>query len=179
MKFLSIAAPVLLATSVSARSTFFGSSDVAPLDDTYAVPGDNPLKHCADPEDDILALKKVDLDPNPPSAGSTLNIVASGVLSEDVEEGAYVQLQVKFGLIRIINTKADLCDSIKNVDLECPLKKGDLKLEKSVDLPKEIPNGKYTVLADVYTKDDKKVTCLTAEVQFKKTGGSSLFKQGL
>lgn len=107
-----------------------------------------------------------------------MNIVASGILSEDVEEGAYVQLQVKFGLIRIINTKADLCDNIKNVDLECPLKKGDIKLEKSVELPKEIPNGKYTVLADVYTKDDEKVTCLTAEVQFK-SSSSSLFKQGL
>lgn len=68
MKFLSIAAPVLLATSVSARSTFFGSSDVAPQDESYSVPGDNPLKHCADPEDDILAVKKVDLDPNPPKA---------------------------------------------------------------------------------------------------------------
>lgn len=26
--------------------------------------------------------------------------------------------------------------------------------------------GKYTVLADVYTKDDEKITCLKAQVQF-------------
>jgi hypothetical protein len=26
--------------------------------------------------------------------------------------------------------------------------------------------GKYTVLADVYTKDDKPITCLTAQVVF-------------
>lgn len=50
-----------------------------------------------------------------------------------------MHLQVKYGLIRIINQEADLCDNIKNVDLECPLKKGDMTLTKDVDLPKEIP----------------------------------------
>jgi hypothetical protein len=56
-----------------------------------------------------------------------------------VEEGAYINLQVKYGLIRLVNTKADLCEQIKNVDLECPLKKGKAILTKTVDLPKEIP----------------------------------------
>jgi hypothetical protein len=50
-----------------------------------------------------------------------------------------VHLQVKYGLIRIINQEADLCDNLKNVDLECPLKKGPMELTKDVDLPKEIP----------------------------------------
>lgn len=113
-------------------------------------------------------------------------IKASGTVSEPIEEGAYVALQVKYGLIRLISTKADLCEQVKNVDLECPIDSGDLTLTKTVELPKEIPNvrkhcrthlfmthlanhraqGKYTVLADVYTKDDKPITCLTATVVF-------------
>jgi hypothetical protein len=72
-------------------------------------------------------------------SGKTLTIKASGTFSEVVEKGAYVNLQVKYGLIRLINTKADLCDQIKNVDLECPLKRGETELSKDVDLPKEIP----------------------------------------
>jgi hypothetical protein len=72
-------------------------------------------------------------------SGVTLSIKASGVLSQDVEEGAKVHLQVKYGLIRIINQEADLCENLKNVDLECPLKKGPMVLTKDVDLPKEIP----------------------------------------
>lgn len=68
MKLLTLATSALLATHVSARSTFFSSSDAAPLDADLSVPGDNPLEHCSDPKDDILALKKVDLDPNPPRA---------------------------------------------------------------------------------------------------------------
>lgn len=50
-----------------------------------------------------------------------------------------MHLQVKYGLIRIINQEADLCENLKNVDLECPLKKGPMVLTKDVDLPKEIP----------------------------------------
>lgn len=73
------------------------------------------------------------------NSGATLSIKASGVFHQDVEEGAKVHLQVKYGLIRIINQEADLCDNIKNVDLECPLKKGPMTLTKDVELPKEIP----------------------------------------
>jgi len=102
-------------------------------------------------------------------------VTAKGKLSANVTDGAYVQLQVKYGLITIIRQKADLCDTVKNVDLECPLSKDkDVELTKDVDLPKEIPPGKYTVVADVYTKDDKKVTCLTATVEFHRGGGVSV-----
>jgi hypothetical protein len=73
-----------------------------------------------------------------------------------------VHLSVKYGLITIIRQTADLCDTVKNVDLECPIKKGELALTKDVELPKQIPPGKYTVLADVVTKDDKKSSTGTA-----------------
>lgn len=48
-------------------------------------------------------------------------------------------LQVKYGLIRLINQEADLCDELTNVDLECPLEKGEMTLTKQVDLPAQIP----------------------------------------
>lgn len=118
-------------------------------------------------------------------SGTTLSIKAKGNLKQDVEEGAKVHLQVKYGLITLINQETDLCEQIKNVDLECPLKKGDMSFTKDVDLPKEIPpvrcaqsmvnlyisnifQGRYTVLADVFTKDGDKITCLKAQVAFSR-----------
>ena len=95
-----------------------------------------------------------------------------------MEEGAKVNLQVKYGLITIIKQTADLCDTVKNVDLECPIDDGETELTKDVDLPKQIPPGKYSVIADAYTKDDEKITCLTATVEFKR-GGGSVVHQGL
>jgi hypothetical protein len=89
-----------------------------------------------------------------------------------------VHLQVKYGLITIIKQTADLCDTVKNVDLKCPIEKGKTTLEKKVNLPKEIPPGKYSVIADVETAEEEKITCLTATVQFKK-GGNAIVHQGL
>lgn len=70
MKFLSVASIALLSATVSARSMWLGSSsnDQSALEESFPVPGDNPLLFCAKPEDDILEIEKVDLSPNPPSA---------------------------------------------------------------------------------------------------------------
>jgi len=170
MKFLGLFSAALLSATVSAGFGFSTSSKQNTLEEVTKVPGDNPLTYCAKPEKDILEIEKVDLSPNPPKAGTTLTVTASGVFTEDVEEGAKVHLQVKYGLITIIRQTADLCDTVKNVDLECPLEKGKMTLSKDVELPKEIPPGKYTVFADVVTKDEKKITCLTATVTFTRGG---------
>lgn len=165
---------VALLSTAHGLSLFRGDEAVI-ADDENKIPGDSPLELCAGKEhkDDILTIERVDLSPNPPEAGKDLIIKAVGTLSEDVEEGSYVLLQVKYGLIRLINTKADLCEQTKNVDVECPIKEGKLELTKTVELPAQIPPGKYTVVADVYTKDDKPVTCLEAKVAFSR-GGSML-----
>jgi len=156
-----------LISTVAARSLLdsFGSQE--PFDDdSLNVPGKNPLKYCSAPDDDILQLHSVDLSPNPPKAGETLSIIASGNLTQDVKKGAKVRLQVKYGLITLIKQEVDLCDQVKNVDLDCPIKKGETKITKEVDLPKEIPPGAYNVLADAFTEDQEKITCLTAHVEF-------------
>ncbi|KAJ2897084.1 Phosphatidylglycerol/phosphatidylinositol transfer protein [Zalerion maritima] len=154
---------------VSAQSIFSRKQDeVRIANDDLKIPGDSPLELCSSKEhdDDIIKIQKVDLVPNPPLAGETLVINAIGTVEKTIEEGAYVLLQVKYGLIRLISTKADLCEQISNVDMDCPVEKGVVSIVKTVDLPNEIPPGKYNVFADVYTKDDEPVTCLTASVTF-------------
>ncbi|KAL1969897.1 hypothetical protein VTN77DRAFT_7406 [Rasamsonia byssochlamydoides] len=158
---------VLLAPlPISARSLPFFASEQSPIkavDKNFPVEGENPLTYCSDPSNNILEILSVDLSPNPPQPGQTLTIKAKGIFHEQVERGAKVLLQVKYGLIRLINQEADLCEQLENnVDLQCPLEKGEMTFTKQVDLPKEIPPGKYSVLADVYTEDKRKITCLEA-----------------
>ncbi|KAF2877584.1 phosphatidylglycerol/phosphatidylinositol transfer protein precursor [Massariosphaeria phaeospora] len=150
--------------SVTASPSFV--PDQVTVKEDYKVPGDNPMYFCGDPADDIGKIEKVDLSPNPPEPGKTLTIKASGNLKEEIGEGSKIHLQVKYGLITLINQDADLCDTVKKADLECPLKKGDMSLSKDVDLPSQIPPGKYTVMADVTNKDGDRITCLTATVTF-------------
>ncbi|KAF2124907.1 SGNH hydrolase [Dothidotthia symphoricarpi CBS 119687] len=163
----------LLLAATSALSVSAGSSWITKqvtVKEDYKVPGDNPLYFCEDPANNILSIEKVDLDPNPPKPGSTLSIKAEGNFKEEVGEGFKMHLQVKYGLITLINQQADGCETIQKGDLECPLEKGEMTLTKDVDLPREIPPGTYTVLADVYTADGDKITCLTAKIAFHRTG---------
>lgn len=171
MRF-SVALPLLLAgPAVSALPGIFGGQ--APLSDAAKnkeldVPGKNPFKYCEKPDDYLANITAVDLDPNPPKAGSKLSIEASGKLSKKIEKGAKIHLTVKYGLITLIKTEEDLCDQLDEVDKSCPVKKGKLDFSKEVDLPKQIPPGDYTVLARAYTKDDEDITCLTASISFNK-----------
>jgi len=169
MKFSSSFITLLLSTFVAADGLSFFGGNQKVLDGSLSVPGQSPLEYCQEShENDLLVIDHVNLSPNPPSAGAALTIEATGTFTEKIEEGAYVILQVKYGLIRLVNTKADVCEQIKNVDMECPIEKGKTVIRKDVELPNEIPPGKYTVLADVYTHDDRQITCLTAQVVFSK-----------
>ncbi|PBP16729.1 putative Phosphatidylglycerol/phosphatidylinositol transfer protein [Diplocarpon rosae] len=172
---LSVGRASLLLSSLAAVNGVFldlsslGTGGQKALAGGEMVPGDNPLMFCqSDHSSDILTLEEVNLSPNPPEAGKTLSIEAKGTLLEDVEDGAKVILQVKYGIIGLVKTEADLCEQVENVDMECPIKKGPITLTKDVELPSQIPDGRYTVFADAYTKDGEHITCLKAAVQFSR-----------
>jgi hypothetical protein len=74
------------------------------------------------------------------SRGKTLTIKATGNVTETIEEGAYVKIQVKLGLITIIRRTEDLCSNLHEVDKECPLEPGLMTVTKDVDLPSQIPS---------------------------------------
>ncbi|KAI9658498.1 MAG: Phosphatidylglycerol/phosphatidylinositol transfer protein [Alyxoria varia] len=169
---LTRALGALCLTATAVQAAWFGGEQKTLDKDAQPVPGDNPLEYCKAPDDYLLEIDNVDLDPNPPKAGEKLVITASGTVLEDVDEDAKIHLQVylhvKYSLIRILDYEAALCDYVGQVDLKCPIKKGDLNLTKTVDLPSRIPNGQYTALADLYTKDHTDtLTCLSATVAFK------------
>ena len=95
---------------------------------------------------DISRIQRLPWVANASYSGKTLTIKAEGNFTEKVEEGAYLVLVVKYGLIRLINQQADLCEQMKSaVDEECPLT-GEKTITKDVDLPKEIPPVSYSLL---------------------------------
>ena len=75
---------------------------------------------------------------SPHYSGKQLTIEAKGNFTKKVEKDAYINLSVKYGLIRIINQRADLCDQLENIEEECPVE-GDKTITKNVELPKQIP----------------------------------------
>ena len=86
----------------------------------------------------------------PPHSGKTLTIKAHGNFTKEVEKGAYIELQVKYGLISLIKQKTDLCEQMSNVDEECPLS-GEKTITKDVELPTTIPPVTQSLLSNVQT----------------------------
>lgn len=130
------------------------------------IPGDSPLAVCDTSDAQLLTIRQVDLDPNPPQRGANLTIYGVGELAKEVTDGAYVDVTVNYGYIRLIQQTYDLCEQLPEIDMECPLQKGDYSIEKIVELPAQIPPGKYTVTARAYTVDDELISCLTGSMVF-------------
>lgn len=134
------------------------------------IPGDSPLLICDTTEGQLLEITKLDLVPNPPKRGSKLVIEASGEIFETIEEGAYIDVEVRLGYIKLLTQTFDLCEVLEDNDVEglqCPIQKGKYdKLSKDVDIPQEVPPGKYLVTARAYTGKDDLITCITGEVYF-------------
>ena len=111
MKLLT---PLLLTPLVASALSIHtpSSSDASTLDANFPVPGSQPLNFCKDPKDYLVEIHNVDLIPNPPVPGEKLTIKANGTASEEIEEGATVFLQVRYGLITLIKQEADMCEQL-------------------------------------------------------------------
>ncbi|CAG8502452.1 9375_t:CDS:2, partial [Cetraspora pellucida] len=124
------------------------------------------IKNCGT-TDDILTITRLEITPDPPVKGHELNISAAGYLSETVVQGSYINLTVKFGLIKLLKKTLDLCEQVEKVNKKCPLEKGEQTLEHTVELPKEIPPGKYFVDVQVFTPEHRRIACLQATAFFR------------
>ncbi|EGW34491.1 Phosphatidylglycerol/phosphatidylinositol transfer protein [Spathaspora passalidarum NRRL Y-27907] len=137
-----------------------------PHHDTEPIPGDSPLEKCDITEVQLLTLEEINLLPNPPKAGANLTFTATGFVGKTIEPGAYVDVDVRYGFIKLIHQTFDLCDEVEKVDLQCPINKGNQVISKIVAIPEEVPPGRYFVTARAYTKDDEYITCLSAVIDF-------------
>lgn len=165
---VSIPLVTFLASSVSALSLgnlLFESQElITPPNAQAEVPGDSPIETCLDEEPQLVDIEEVNISPNPPIPGTNLTISARGTLKTDLVDGSYVDVLVRYGFIVLVNKRYDLCELLPEVELECPVKAGYLRLERTVELPEEVPPGFYTVEAKAYTPEEELLTCLQAEV---------------
>ncbi|KAI8984331.1 ML domain-containing protein [Mycotypha africana] len=140
-------------------------------EDSYDIVTDQSTKlitNCGNASD-LLKIDYINLNPDPPLRGTDLEIEFKGFLKETVPEGTKVQIMVKFGVVRLLQKEFDFCDKIQEIGEKCPIPKGELKFKKVVSLPREIPPGKYTVHAEIFTPAKKRVTCLLGQTVFPRS----------
>ncbi|KAI9329130.1 ML domain-containing protein [Zopfochytrium polystomum] len=131
---------------------------------TAAAAVDGSVVWCGTP-DYVFQPDAIVLMPDPPKRGQPLKVTIEGTLSRDVEDGAYADVTVKLGVIKLVDSRLDLCKEAKGIDLECPFKEGKQLVEHTVDIPREVPPGKYTIAVRAGLVDDTPLACL--DVQFR------------
>ncbi|TBU48180.1 ML domain-containing protein [Dichomitus squalens] len=122
----------------------------------------------------LIHIKSIQITPDPPARGEDLTITVEGVADGPVEDGAYADVTVKAGPIRILHKEFDLCEEARNANttIQCPVEEGTHKVTQTVSLPKEIPPAQFTVNIRGYTDDDDDLVCMDLLMDFRVRPGS-------
>ncbi|KAJ3568801.1 hypothetical protein NP233_g5481 [Leucocoprinus birnbaumii] len=117
----------------------------------------------------IVKIHSIEVSPDPPAPGKDLTVKVNAEASDTIEEGAYAEVTVKLGIIKLLNKEFDLCEEARNANasVQCPVAPGPYKVQQTVALPNEIPRAKYTVRVDAYSVNDDPLFCLDLEADFR------------
>jgi len=166
--------------------TFFTLGQAGPLTQEQEVlaAADTPVHttdgwrytDCGLPTDPIQ-IDSIDVSPDPPQPGKDLTVLVKATALERLEEGAYADVTVKLGLIKLLKKQFDLCEEARNANttVQCPVEEGSYEVTQTVALPKEIPKAKFVVEVRGYTVEDEPMLCLDLHVDFMK---NPFFKLG-
>lgn len=114
-------------------------------------------------ENSLFNLDSVLITPNPPEKGKKMSIEIKGNLLEEIKKGSIVRVSVKYQLIRIFKKTFDLCEELDKagdkVKIRCPIEKGEKALKYEVELPGNIPDGKYNIESEIMDKNNNLIFC--------------------
>ncbi|KAH8119719.1 ML domain-containing protein [Phellopilus nigrolimitatus] len=123
---------------------------------------------CGDPSDPIQ-LKSIEVSPDPPKPGEDMTVKVKGHVTGGIEEGAYADVLVKIGVVKLLQKRFDVCEEARNAEasVQCPVDEGDYVVEQTVALPKEIPRAKFVVQIRGFTVEDENLACVDLSVDFR------------
>ncbi|KAI8377738.1 ML domain-containing protein [Radiomyces spectabilis] len=155
LQTLSLVA-LFLSTADGVR--FTDRSDQTPV---LYRPSTKIIRNCGK-ENDLLSIDYIALRPDPPRKGEPLHVDFKGFLKEEIGNGTYVDVVVKYRGMQMLHKKYDFCDEADKFGERCPFEAGEYRLSKDVDLPDDI---QYIVHIEIVTPEDKRVTCVVARTK--------------
>jgi len=117
-----------------------------------------------------LLIQDIDVSPDPPLPGEDLTVTVIGKSTGTIEDGAYADVAVKVGRIKLLQKEFDVCEEARNANatVQCPVEEGSYTVTHTVALPKQIPPTAFNVHIEVYDKDDEELSCLDLSINFRK-----------
>ncbi|TFK30519.1 vacuole protein [Coprinopsis marcescibilis] len=167
---ITLLSAVLSASSVLANPIAANDAQVA------LVAPEGPIKatgdkwsytDCGSPDLPIQVIS-IEVYPDPPKPGQDLTVKVKANVLERIEDGAYADVTVKVGLVKLLSKTFDVCEEARNANatVQCPVEPGPYEIEQTVALPKEVPRAKFHVFVEGYTVEDDDMLCLQLSVDF-------------
>ncbi|WOO77364.1 Phosphatidylglycerol/phosphatidylinositol transfer protein [Vanrija pseudolonga] len=140
----------------------------------------------ADSNTDPPAARVSCVDPKPPATtscasaramstfrnryhrGKELTVSFRTTVSEVLDEGAYADVAVNIGLVKVLRKQYDLCEEARNLNtsIQCPAQQGEYYVEHTFDLAKTIPEAKFNIKVRGFTVKEEPLVCLDLVVDF-------------
>ncbi|MEU1225416.1 ML domain-containing protein [Streptomyces sp. NPDC005828] len=129
---------------------------------------------------DALQIESVTVTPDPPKPGAEAKMVIKGTVQTAIEDGAYFDLTVKLGLIKLLHKQFDLFEELRNGSSSegwsatpdpagGPIKPGPVELTYVMQLSREIPQGRFKVHFRAFTADEDDLAALDFDFDFMST----------
>ena len=152
----------VMACAASAQSRCFS----CPRPGHGLILGGSPFRLCEASSIDtqLVLVQRLIVTPTHLSSGDTVSFCLSAFFKDDVSCGATVDVMVLLEHTRIVKRTYDLCTLASKTTLPCPIRAGERFLLTQVDLPCGIPAGRYTLTAQLFTPDERSLTCITGEI---------------
>ncbi|RKT18996.1 ML domain-containing protein [Streptomyces sp. 1114.5] len=125
---------------------------------------------------DPLQITSITVTPDPPLPGKTNVFTINATAQEEIQDGAYLDVVIKLGLIKLMAKKFDLLAELRgegSLQLACstsdgksPIPKGPTTLTLTLDLSRETPRAKFSINVRGYTVDDDDLLGLDVKVDF-------------
>ncbi|MEV7023445.1 ML domain-containing protein [Kitasatospora sp. NPDC093558] len=128
---------------------------------------------------DALDIKSITVTPDPPKPGSTVTVRFDAAAMEKIEDGAYFDVVIKLGLVKLITRRYDIFAELRGggaegLKLSCdtsngksPIPKGNAVLTAVIDLPNEVPRAKFKVEVRAYTVDEGDLAALDFDLDLR------------
>lgn len=111
--------------------------------------------------DDLFALRSFTLSPDPPRRSRMLSVRVAGDLATALTGGT-LNYTVTFGIIPIVQDSLSLCEALALEPKipQCPLRSGEWDVRHEVEMPREVPFGRYNVRAAAWDLEGRQIFCV-------------------
>ncbi len=129
--------------------------------------------------EDVLQIQDITSTPGSLTPASEWQADIRAVALAEIEDGAYLELAVKVGLIKLPAKRHDLFESLRTgtgkdgwslrLDSGIPIKRGNLLMTLTVQLPRELPRAKFAITIRAYTAEGDNLASLDFKADFTTT----------